>query len=183
MFNQNPYYGYGYNSPYYQYPQTSQQGWGYQNGMGQSQMTNPQMMQGQPPRRTFFEYVSGIEEVKAYRMNPGENGIFFDTNAPYAYSKSIDANGKCELNAFQLTEIPLEEIGRPKIDLSGYVTKEEAMENQRQLLAAMAQMEQRMMHELSRVTNSNMRPMIADPTQTATTQMVTMNEQNTEATA
>ena len=154
MYNQNPNYFYNGYQSYYPQMQPQQQVWGYPNP--NTSMMNPQQqIQTQPQQRMIFEYVGSVEEAKAYRLNPNESAFLIDTNSSYAYMKSTDATGKTETNAFQLIETPLDEIGKPKIDLSGYVTKEEAMENQRQLLTAMAQMEQRMMLEISKIMNIN----------------------------
>jgi hypothetical protein len=155
MYNQNPNYYYNGYPSYYPQLQQQQQMWGYQNPNANMMNPQQQMVSSQPQRRMIFEYVNGVEEAKSYRLNPNESAVFFDTGAPYAYTKSTDHDGKSETHAFQLTEIPLDEIGKPKIDLSGYVTKEEAAENQRQLLTAMAQMEQRMTGEITKISLMN----------------------------
>lgn len=111
MYSQFPYAGYNY-AGYMPSPQV----------YGANNFPRPQST---PAQSNIYEKVNSFDEVKSYHIPSGMQMLFIDANSPYLYTKATDINGKAEIHAFQLNEIPIEEIGQPKVDLSGYVTKEE----------------------------------------------------------
>lgn len=143
-FNQNPYMMYGgYQQGYYP---IAQQPVFQPNAQMQPQM-QPQQQQQRPSvfsqPSNFYENVNSFDEVKAYHMPPNSQMLFVDANKPYLYNKATDMSGRAEIHAFELKEIPIEEIGNPKIDLSGYVTKEEFQSSQEKVIQSISDMESR----------------------------------------
>ena len=80
-----------------------------------------------------YEKVNGFEEVRSYHMPSGAQMLFVDANNPYLYTKSTDVSGRAEIHAFELKEISIDDIGQPKVDLSGYVTKEDFEQSQKEI--------------------------------------------------
>lgn len=110
MNYQNPYL-YGYQN---QYSQPQQQ---YYN---QQQIQQPVQQQVVYP----LTYTNGIIGAKAFFMAQPNSMVYLldsDTNN-ILYEKRADANGRCFLKAYQLKEIPLEQVGveQPKTE---YATK------------------------------------------------------------
>lgn len=110
---------------YSQFPYPNYNYMGYMPSVPNYSGTNFSRPQNTPAQGNMYEKVNGFDEVKSYHIPSGMQMLFIDANNPYLYTKSTDINGKAEIHAFQLNEIPVEEIGQPKIDLSGYVTKKE----------------------------------------------------------
>lgn len=117
MYQQNPYsYGYGaYQQTYYP---IANQGW---NGNQQVSQQIPQRPMTFSQQSNLYEKVNGFEEVRSYHMPSGAQMLFVDANNPYLYTKSTDVSGRAEIHAFELKEISIDDIGQPKVDLSGYV--------------------------------------------------------------
>lgn len=110
MNNYNPYY-YGY-QPSYNQPQ--------QQYYNQQQVQQPQVQQVVYP----LTFTNGIIGAKAFFMNQPNSMVYLldsDTNN-ILYEKKADASGRTTLKAFQLKEIPLDQVGaeQPKTE---YATK------------------------------------------------------------
>lgn len=129
MYQQNPYsYGYGaYQQTYYP---IANQGW---NGNQQVSQQIPQRPMTFSQQSNLYEKVNGFEEVRSYHMPSGAQMLFVDANNPYLYTKSTDVSGRAEIHAFELKEISIDDIGQPKVDLSGYVTKEDFEQSQKEI--------------------------------------------------
>lgn len=76
------------------------------------------------PQQMSFTYVIGIEGAKAFPVMAGQQVFLMDSEAPVAYIKSADMNGRPSLEIFDLVkrteEVQPEE---PKIDMSQYVLR------------------------------------------------------------
>lgn len=71
-----------------------------------------------------INWVSGIEEVKAFKMPPRANAIFLDSeNNGIFYIKSSDELGFCKIRAFSFQEINVKTDS--KKDDPQYVRKDE----------------------------------------------------------
>ena len=111
MQYQNPYYysnqyANNYNQPYYAQQQVQQ------SMQHVQQVVYP------------LTFTNGVIGAKAFFMNQPNSIIYLmdsDTNN-ILYEKKADQQGRCSLKAFQLKEIPLEQVGteQPKIE---YATK------------------------------------------------------------
>lgn len=147
MYQQAPYnFGYsGYQQTYYPTPQ-----------MWQPQPQTQQMPQKPSnfaqQQMNYYEKVNGFDEVKSYHMQGGAQMLFVDANAPYLYTKATDISGRAEIHAFELKEIPIEDIGQPKIDLSGYVTKEDFEKSQQEIISSIEGTENRIMEQIRAVS-------------------------------
>lgn len=107
MNNYNPYL-YGYQN---QYSQPQQQY--YNQQPAQQQVVYP------------LTYTNGIIGAKAFFMSQPNSMVYLldsDTNN-ILYEKRADANGRCFLKAYQLKEIPLEQVGANVDEKIEYATK------------------------------------------------------------
>ena len=131
----NPYdYG-GY------YPQYNNQ---YQNYQQQPQYNQYSMYQQAQPQQMNFApltYVNGIEGAKAYIVSPNQIVYLKDSDSNTLFEKRADAQGKYTLNAFELTAIKLEDVGKEatkdassqKINVSKLASKSDLKNLQEQL--------------------------------------------------
>ena len=98
--------------------------YGYQNQYSQPQQQYYNQQQIQQPVVYPLTYTNGIIGAKAFFMTQPNSMVYLldsDTNN-ILYEKKADASGRTTLKAFQLKEIPLEQVGaeQPKIE---YATK------------------------------------------------------------
>lgn len=144
MFN-NPYgmNAYGGFQNFYPTPQTFQPIQSFGQPMPQRPSAFPQQ------QINTYEKVNSFDEVKSYHMQGGTQMMFLDANSPYVYTKATDVSGRADIHAFELKEIPLEQIGNPKIDLSGYITVEEFEKSQQALINHIRGMESRILEQIS----------------------------------
>lgn len=92
------------------------------------------------PNNNFIPlvFVNGVEGAKGYVMNANQILYLKDCDSDTLFIKSADSIGRCDLKAYSLTEIPIDEIGKPKsgiskekekelndVDFSSFATKEE----------------------------------------------------------
>lgn len=82
----------------------------------------PQQYVPQQQAMTPYIKVNSFDEVKAFNMPPNASALFLDVTKPYMYSKTTNAAGVAETEAFELNKVPIDQIGVPKVDLSNYVT-------------------------------------------------------------
>lgn len=151
MYQQNPYsYGYGAYQPTY-YP-VSNQGW---NGNQQASQQIPQRSMTFAQQSNLYEKVNGFEEVRSYHMPSGAQMLFVDANNPYLYTKSTDVSGRAEIHAFELKEISIDEIGQPKVDLSGYVTKEDFEQSQKEISELIRSVETKILTQVRNLSLEN----------------------------
>ena len=104
MNYQNPYYYNGYQQPQQQY---------YNQQPVQQPVVYP------------LTYTNGIIGAKAFFMAQPNSMVYLldsDTNN-ILYEKRADANGRCFLKAYQLKEIPLEQVGVNVDEKIEYATK------------------------------------------------------------
>lgn len=97
---------------------------------GYPMYTNPYqqtMQQAQPTVNTNKTYVSGIEDVKLYRLPPNSEYIFLDNEKSILYQKKVDANGQFEVKAYEITACNADTatVAQQSIDLSNYVPRNE----------------------------------------------------------
>lgn len=97
---------------------------------GYPMYTNPYqqtMQQAQPTVNTNKTYVSGIEDVRLYRLPPNSEYIFLDNEKSLLYQKKVDANGQFEVKAYEITACNAENQTKEQelIDLSNYVPRHE----------------------------------------------------------
>lgn len=91
---------------------------------------SPQPYQPQTPQPTINTnktYVSGIEDVRLYRLPPNSEYIFLDNDKSILYQKKVDSNGQFEVKAYEITECNADTatVAQSSIDLSNYVSREE----------------------------------------------------------
>lgn len=108
----NPYLT-GYQNQYSQPPQQ------YYN---QQAVQQPQMQQ---PVVYPLTFTNGVIGAKAFFMSQPNSIIYlFDSDANnILYEKKADAQGRCTLKAYQLKEIPLEQVGVKNDEKIEYATK------------------------------------------------------------
>lgn len=94
---------------------------------GYPMYTSPYMQQAQPTINTNKTYVSGIEDVKLYRLPPNSEYIFLDNEKSLLYQKKVDANGQFEVKAYEITAYNVENQTKEQqsIDLSNFVPRNE----------------------------------------------------------
>ena len=101
-------------------------------------MTNPYIYGGNYPQnynnynnQQFYQqpvahpitYTNGVIGAKAFFMNPNSTVYLIDSDTNNVlYKKVSDNQGRCSLQAFSITEIPLEKVGMttPQVE---YATK------------------------------------------------------------
>lgn len=95
-----------------------------QNFNGNNQQVQQQSPQAQV--NTNKLYVTSLEDAKNKQLPPNSDYIFLDNDKPLLYRKVVDATGKMEVQAFQITayeEKPESSI--PAIDTSKFVSVDE----------------------------------------------------------
>lgn len=78
-----------------------------------------------PPVFYPLTYTNGLIGAKAFYMQQPNSTVYLldsDTNNTL-FVKTADAQGKCSLNAYRLTQIPLEQSNVPVKDSETYATK------------------------------------------------------------
>ncbi|MBO5910203.1 MAG: hypothetical protein J6Q15_01700 [Clostridia bacterium] len=103
-----------YNNPYNQYPYTAYGNGAYQQPM-QPQQNYQQMQYQQPQQQTNYlplTFVNGVEGAKAFIV--GANQIIYlkDSDSNILFEKKADAQGKYTLNAFELKQVDINNIGK-----------------------------------------------------------------------
>lgn len=120
MVNYANNYGFGNTMP------TATQPYGYAFSQNPYQQQYPPQPQ-QPTINTNKTYVSGIEDVKLYRLPPNSEYIFLDNDKSILYQKKVDGNGQFEVKAYEITECNADTatVAQQSIDLSNYVPRNE----------------------------------------------------------
>ena len=115
-------YGYPYGA-YYQQPIMPQpQPYNMGNGMN-NQNPQPQQQVAPQPQQTSYlplTYVSGIVGAKSFIVAPNQT-IFLrdsDEGSDVLFEKSADMYGKYTIKAYHLTEVGLDDIGKPINDIA-----------------------------------------------------------------
>lgn len=131
-------YPYGYGVPYNPYGINGNANNSYQ----QNNYAQPQPMQ-QPAQQPQSQYLplgftNGLIGAKAFIVMPNQTVFLKDSDegSNLLFEKSADANGKYTLKAYQLSEVKLDDIGKPinngsivkqdlltKQDLQSFATK------------------------------------------------------------
>ena len=126
MPNYNNYYaGYPYGNLYQPYG-TNQ---GYQNNYGQQ--PQPQMFQPQPQTSYLpLTFTSGLVGAKSFIVSPNQTVYLKDSDegSNILFEKSADQNGRYTLRAYELNEIKVDDIGKPKESVksqANQITKED----------------------------------------------------------
>ena len=71
-------------------------------------------------------YTNGVVGAKAFFMNPNSIVYLIDSDTNNVlYEKRADAQGRCTLKAFSLSEIPLEQVGMSFEKVNNYATKQD----------------------------------------------------------
>lgn len=134
-------YNYPYGMPYQAYmPQQNQQQNNNFNNMN-NMYQQPQQMQPQPTQQTSYlplTFTSGVVGVKSFIVAPNQTVYLRDSDegSNLLFEKSADMYGKYTIKAYRLTEVDLEQIGKPnnesqkqeiitKEDLQPFATKTE----------------------------------------------------------
>lgn len=135
MPNYNNMYGYPYGNVYQPYGVNN----GYQNNYNQPQQYQQSQMQQTPQPQTSYlplTFTSGLVGAKAFIVSPNQTVFLKDSDegSNLLFEKSADAYGKYTLKAYNLTEVKLDDIGKPvsfpknndsitKNDLQSFATK------------------------------------------------------------
>ena len=95
----NPYY-----NPYQQYPYTMQP-------------QQPQQQYHQPQQTNYLPltFVNGIEGAKAFIVGANQVVYLKDSDSNILFEKKADYQGKYTLNAFELKNIDINNIGKPVV--------------------------------------------------------------------
>ena len=126
-------YNYGYGSMPYQ-NQQPQQNYNYQQPQPQPMQQQPQQPQSQ---YLPLGFTNGLIGAKAFIVMPNQTVFLKDSDegSNLLFEKSADSNGKYTLKAYQLSEVKLDDIGKPitnvqpqqdlltKKDLQSFATK------------------------------------------------------------
>lgn len=130
MPNYNNYYGnYPYGNPYQPYGMNP----GYQNNYG-TQPQQPQQQQYQTMQQPQTAYLpltftSGLVGAKSFIVSPNQTVFLKDSDegSKLLFEKSADQNGRYTLRAYELNEIKVDDIGKPKqpIQTQPQITKED----------------------------------------------------------
>lgn len=130
-------YPYGYNYNYGGMPYQNQQP--QQNYNYQQPQPQPMQQQPQQPQTSYLplSFVNGVIGAKAFIVMPNQTVFLKDSDegSNLLFEKSADSNGKYTLKAYQLSEVKLDDIGKPitniqpqqdlltKKDLQSFATK------------------------------------------------------------
>lgn len=133
MPNYNNYYGaYPYGAPYQSYGMNPN----YQN-VGYAQQMQPQAQQPQQyqtmqqPQTSYLPltFTSGLVGAKSFIVGPNQTVFLKDSDegSNLLFEKSADQNGRYTLKAYELSEIKLDDIGKPKqpIQQQSQITRED----------------------------------------------------------
>lgn len=140
-------YGYPYGNPYgnpYQPQQPSYMQPNYNNmGNGMPNQTQPQPQQQSQPQTSYLPltYVSGLIGAKSFIVAPNQTIYLRDSDegSDLLFQKSADMYGKYTIKAYRLTEVNIDDIGKPieqvpkvesltKNDLGNFATKNDLNE-------------------------------------------------------
>lgn len=124
--NQSPYLN-PYNQPYNGYSGTPNNYIAPNNFVPQNGNYAPQN-QSQPNTQinTNKIYVTGIEGARTMQFPPNSDYILLDNDKPLLYRKTVDATGKMEIKAFDITEHTEQAAPvAPQIDISQFVSIED----------------------------------------------------------
>lgn len=104
----------------------------YQPQQMQPQQMQPQQIQTQPTQQSYLPltFVNGVEGAKAFIVNPNQVVFLKDSDSDILFEKKADAQGKYSLTAYKLTQIDMNNIGKPTtnvqpIKTENFVTKDE----------------------------------------------------------
>ena len=103
--------------------------------------TYPQQFQSyaqpQATQQSGINWVQGLEGAKAYPVMAGSDGVvLFDSDSDRFFIKSADQSGMPRMRVFNYQEVtnqPKQNNEIKKVDMSGYVTKEELEERLKEL--------------------------------------------------
>ena len=108
------------------YPVNYQPYQAYQAPMVQQPQTMQQPMQSFAPQiRRKADIVQGEMAANVYPVSEGEEVVLFDIDSPFVYKKKRGFDGRLETEKDVLTRYEEEQSHDNKIDLSGYVRREE----------------------------------------------------------
>ena len=135
--NYGNYGGYGNTYPYgmpYQPIMPQPQQPNYNNMGNQMNQPQPQQQVAQQPQTSYLPltYVSGLIGAKSFIVAPNQT-IFLrdsDDGSDLLFEKSADMYGKYTIKAYHLTEVGLDDIGKPinevaKTNINEIATKED----------------------------------------------------------
>lgn len=109
-YGNTPYGNYNFGNSGYQQPNYTQ----YQpNQTMYNQYQTPQMQQVNPQTNYLsLTFVNGIEGAKAFIVNPNQVIYLKDSDSNLIFEKKADAQGKYTLNAFEMKEVQINDIGK-----------------------------------------------------------------------
>lgn len=137
---------YGYNTnpyAYMQQPNPYMQNQPYQFQQAQPNpvpqppvQPQPQQQMAQPINQTQIPlaFVNGLVGAKTYIVFPNTTVYLRDSDSDTLFIKKSDSEGKCDIQAFSLKEIPLEKVGEkitdeiPTPQITNYATKDDVNE-------------------------------------------------------
>lgn len=110
--------------PPYPYGQTLRNSYGNERDFYNANMTPPQPQQQnmyapqQPPMQmqTNIEYVNGIEGAKAFILPPNTQKLLVDSDNPFIYIKTTDAQGKPSVKHFRYIPVDVEQQAQPQVN-------------------------------------------------------------------
>lgn len=126
-----PNYNYGnypFGNPYQAYGMGNQN---YQQNYGQQVQTQPMMQPTPQPQTSYLPltFTSGAVGAKAFIVGPNQTVFLKDSDegSDLLFEKSADQYGKYTLKAYHLSEVKLDDIGKPiqKAQMTESITKED----------------------------------------------------------
>lgn len=116
MPNYNNYYGgYPYGNPYQPYGVNQNGGYAQQP---QQQQPQPQFQPIQQPQTSYLPltFTSGLVGAKSFIVAPNQTVFLKDSDdgSNLLFEKSADQNGRYTLRAYELNEVKVDDIGKPK---------------------------------------------------------------------
>lgn len=126
-----------YNNPYNQYPYTNYGNAGYQqpnyaNQNYQQMQYSQQQAQPQQQMQTNYlplTFVNGVEGAKAFIVGANQVIYLKDSDSNILFEKKADSQGKYTLNAFELKQIDINNIGKDTnanpISVDRFIMKED----------------------------------------------------------
>lgn len=116
-----------YNSPYGFNTYMPFNSYGYQPQVMQE--PQPQQIQQVPQIQKVTNcewiYVNGMQQVKEHIVQPGNSRYFLDNNEPVLYEKKADNLGSCQIKAYRLSEINLNDMTVNAVQTNTTVTRDE----------------------------------------------------------
>ena len=97
-----------YNNPYNQYP------YAVYNQQPQYPQQYQQMQQPQQTNYLPLTFVNGIEGAKAFIVGANQTVYLKDSDSNILFEKKADNQGKYSINAFELKQIDINNIGKVK---------------------------------------------------------------------